>query len=155
MITQELSDADLLSLFRSGNRDAFEVLYNRYWKLLYQLGTRIVESDEIAKDIVQEIFVDIFERDTGRVENVRAYLLQAVKYRCFMHLRAGKISAKHIERLNTVVAANVIEEEMMADELQAALEERIASLPDKCREVFCLSRFEFESNKKIAERLNI
>jgi len=156
MIAQNIPDAQLLALFRSGDRHAFELLYNRYWNVLYELASRILEHHEAAKDVVQEVFIAIFEQQGAHeITNVRAYIFQAVKYRCFMHLRSGKISARHIQRMNTVIASNLVDEELNANELQAILDKGIATLPEKCREVFYLSRFEFQSNKKIAERLNI
>lgn len=57
--------------------------------------------------------------------------------------------------MNLVIAANTLEDEINAKELQSLLDESIATLPEKCREVFYLSRVESLSNKKIAERLNI
>jgi RNA polymerase sigma factor (sigma-70 family) len=57
--------------------------------------------------------------------------------------------------MNLIIASNALEEEMDAKELQFILDQRIATLPEKCREVFYLSRVESLSNKKIAEKLNI
>ena len=72
-----------------------------------------------------------------------------------MHLRSGRILEKHLNQMNLIIASNELEEEMEAKELQFVLDESIATLPERCREVFYLSRFESLSNKKIAERLKI
>jgi RNA polymerase sigma factor (sigma-70 family) len=57
--------------------------------------------------------------------------------------------------MNLIIAANIVDEEIEAKELQSIIDQRIATLPERCREVFYLSRFESLSNKKIAERLKI
>jgi RNA polymerase sigma-70 factor (family 1) len=151
-----LSERELIDQLRSGDRNAFSMIYERYWAALYKTALRILEDHDLAKDVVQEAFIALFEKaNVNTIRNLQAYLYQAVKYQCFMQLRSGKISERHLSQINTIIASNELEEELHAKELQLALDESIAALPDKCREVFYLSRFESLPNKKIAERLNI
>jgi RNA polymerase sigma-70 factor (family 1) len=150
------TDAELLDLLRAGDRHVFATIYDRYCSVLYRVAFRILNDHDLAKDVVQEAFIMLFEKANERViVNLKAYLFQTVKYRCFMHLRAGRISEKHLHEMNLIIASNALEEEMDAKELQLVLDKRIATLPEKCREVFYLSRVEALSNKKIAERLKI
>jgi RNA polymerase sigma-70 factor (ECF subfamily) len=150
------TDAELLQHFKSGNSHAFSTIYDRYCSVLYRTAFKILNDTDLAKDVVQEAFIMLFEKAGERtIINLQAYLFQTVKYQCFMHLRAGRISDKHLQQMNLVIAANTLEDEINAKELQSLLDESIATLPEKCREVFYLSRVESLSNKKIAERLNI
>lgn len=150
------SDNELLLIFKSGDARAFEVLFNRHWRSFFIVARRILEDEQRAEDAIQEAFVSLYENATKReINHVRSYLYQAVKYQCFMQLRAGKISAKHLMRLRIVYSANDVEEYMNASELEHILNHRIEALPDKCREIFYLSRYELLSNKKIAEQLKI
>jgi RNA polymerase sigma-70 factor (family 1) len=156
MNSLNLTDAELLDLLRTGDRRAFASIYDRFCSVLYRLAFRILNDDDLAKDVVQEAFIMLFEKANERVIlNLKAYLFQTVKYQCFMHLRAGRISEKHLHQMNLIIASNTLEEEMDAKELQSVLNKSIETLPDKCREVFYLSRVEALSNKKIAERLKI
>lgn len=156
MKTQNQPDAHLLISFSKGDRHAFEVLYTRYWESLFKTASRIMNDTEIARDVVQDVFVSLYERkEEIRILNVNAYLFQCVKLKCFMLLRSGKITEKHLGRINQVMMANVVDEEMSIKELEAALKKEIENLPDKCRQVFYLSRYELQSNQKIAETLNI
>jgi RNA polymerase sigma-70 factor (family 1) len=156
MCNSGLSDYDLLVIFRSGDIQGFNTLYHRHWAGLFHLARKILEDDDLAKDTVQEIFVSLYEKATDKeITQVKPYLLQSVKYQCFMHLRSEKISEKHLQRLKTVSSANYVEEYMDGEELQALINHKIGSLPEKCREVFYLSRYELLSNKMIAEQLNI
>jgi RNA polymerase sigma-70 factor (family 1) len=151
-----LSDSQLIDQLRSGDQNAFTAIYDRYCAVLYRTALRILQDHELAKDVVQEAFISLFEKaNENTIRNLQAYLYQVVKYQCFMQLRSGKISDKHLSQINTIIASNELEEQLHAKELQLVLDESIAALPEKCREVFYLSRFESLSNKKIAERLNI
>jgi RNA polymerase sigma-70 factor (family 1) len=150
------SDTDLLKLLADGEKTAFEVLYNRHWSVIYRLARKILEDNEVAKDVVQEAFISLYENALKKeIRDVQAYLFQAAKFQCFMQLRAGKISEKHLARITRIISSNCVEEDFEAEELQSNLNHQIAALPDKCREVFYLSRFESLPNKKIAEKLNI
>jgi RNA polymerase sigma-70 factor (ECF subfamily) len=151
-----LPDSQLIDQLRSGDQNAFTAIYDRHCSALYRTALRILQDHELAKDVVQEAFISLFEKSNeNTIRNLQAYLYQVVKYQCFMQLRSGKISDKHLSQINTIIASNELEEELHAKELQLVLDESIAALPEKCREVFYLSRFESLSNKKIAERLNI
>lgn len=149
-------DDKLLLIFQSGNIAGFNELFNRHWTVLFHLARKILEDDDLAKDTLQEIFVSFYEKARVKeISHVKSYLLQSVKYRCFMHLRSGQISEKHLKRLETVWSANYVQEYMDAAELERILHKGMEALPERCREVFYLSRYELLSNRKIAEQLNI
>ncbi|MBL0739996.1 RNA polymerase sigma-70 factor [Chryseolinea lacunae] len=155
-LNDQHADAELLKRVAQGDQKAFAVIFEKHWKTLYQSVYRAVENKEVAQDIVQDCFISLWEKSaTTTIDNVGGYLYQAVKYRYFMHLRSGYISRKHLDHLNTVAMVNSTEEAMAAQELQTVLDATLASLPEKCREIFYLSRFESLPNKKIAEQLHI
>lgn len=156
MHRNDVNDEKLTELFANGDKQAFELVYDRYWKELYFLAVRILEDEAKAEDLVQEVFVDLYEaRGKNEIRTLGAYLYQAAKYKCFMQLRAGKISEKHLARMSKVIASNSVEEAYNAHELEEIIDKGISALPEKCREVFYLSRFEELSNKAIATQLNI
>lgn len=150
------NEKDVLSRLRNHDKKAFDIIYEQYWLSLYRIAFKILNEEEASKDTVQEVFVSLWEKCTQtKIHNLEGYLSQAVKYQCFMILRSGVISKKHLEKLNKIMLRNSNEEDYDFKELQWALENSIESLPHRCREVFYLSRYESLSNKKIAERLNI
>lgn len=152
----ERSDGELLLIFKAGDIKGFNGLFDRYWCSLLAVARRILDDEDLAKDTIQEAFAGLYENAKEKeIGNVKAYLFQAVKYQCFMQLRSGKISQKHLARLQTLSSANTVEEYVNARELEKLLMHKIQSLPKKCREVFYLSRYELLSNKMIAEQLNI
>jgi RNA polymerase sigma-70 factor (family 1) len=152
----KISDLELFNYFINGSHDAFNELYERYWHVLYKIAYRILSDHEISRDIVQDVFVSFYQLAPHKnISNLRAYLLQATKYQCFMQLRAGKIAERHLQRLHSISDSNDAEERLAVAELQKIIDDEIAALPDRCREVFHLSRIEYLSNKKIAEQLHI
>lgn len=152
----EQSDSDLLQLVGRGDQKAFSIIFDRHWKRLYHAALQVVNDEAVAEDVVQDCFLSFWEKGAHKpIENIGAYLFQSVKYRCFMHLRSGTISKKHLDHINLVAQVETTEEAFDAQELQSVLDSSIASLPEKCRQIFYLSRFELLPNKKIAEQLNI
>jgi RNA polymerase sigma-70 factor (ECF subfamily) len=153
----ETDDRDLLRQVGSGDQKAFAVLFDRHWKRLYYAALHVIDDRDVAEDIVQDCFISLWEKGAHKaIDNVEAYLYQSVKYKCFMHLRSGAISKKHLDRITTLSAAhNSTEEAIDERELQEVLNHSMATLPEKCRQIFYLSRFESLPNKKIAEQLHI
>ena len=156
MNPSDRTDRELLDLLKTGDRHAFSVIYDRYCSSLYHTAIKILNDADLAKDVIQDAFIMLFEKADKRIIlNLQAYLFQTVKYRCFMHLRSGRISQKHLHLMNLIIESNELEEELDARELQSHLDESIASRPERCREVCYRSRYECLPNREIASRLNI
>lgn len=153
---QNVADVDLVALYSKGDEMAFEELFNRHWSTLYQAVFGVVKDKEVASDIVQEIFVKLWEkRNELQIRNMRQYLIGAARLKSFEYLRNGKIAQQHIERLQEVKEENTTEAWLNSKELQKTIERCVQQLPNKAKEVFKLSRFEHLSNREISSRLNI
>ena len=155
---QTSDDITLLRRIARGDQRAFAVLFDRHWKVLYTKAVNILEDPDAAQDVVQDCFISLWEKSTHQsIENVGGYLYQSVRYACFMHLRSGAISQKHLDHITqrATATSTSAEQELDARELQAVLDQSIDRLPEKCREIFYLSRFELLPNKQIAEQLQI
>jgi RNA polymerase sigma-70 factor (ECF subfamily) len=156
MNISQRSDLDLLGQLAEDDQAAFNEIYRRHYPLLYKVAFSILEDREVSKDVIQDSFLSLYEKGRGTVIlNLQRYLTQVVRYQCFMHLRSGRISQRHRQEMSTSITSNTLQEELDLKDLQYLLSQGIAALPDKCREVFYLSRFEALSNKKIAEHLQI
>ncbi len=150
------TDAELVARVRSGDERAFDSIYKTHWLRLYHVACRITENDAVAQDMIQDTFVSFWEKGCHKnIVSIEGYLYQAVKFRCFMHLRSGSISKKHLEHFNRIGASESFEQEYDAREVEEILQRTIDHLPERCREVFYLSRIQSLPNKKIAEKLQI
>ena len=152
---QNFSDQKLIEQVSKGNELAFDHFYNKYWDSLFISAYVILKDVEACKDIVQDVFLNVWERSNlNKIDNIEAYLHQSVKFKVFMALRKGKVSDKHLQTLQELIA-NTTEEQLDYEDLHETIESSIKSLPAKCQEVFRLSRIEHLSNNQIAERLSI
>jgi RNA polymerase sigma-70 factor (family 1) len=151
-----LDDGDLVALISHDNSAAFEEVYSRYWQILVKTAYNVTQDKEVCHDCVQEIFVSLWaKRDQLEIRDLDRYLFRAVRLKVFEHLRNGNISQKHLDRMSFIVSSNNTEELINSKELKKELDLSLARLPERCKEVFELSRFETLSNKEIARRLNI
>lgn len=151
------TDSELVSLLRARDKRSFDLIYKRSWLRLFRLAQRITEDSACAEDITQDAFVSLWERGCfQQIHSIDGYLYQTVKFRCFMHLRSGRISKKHLEHFARIIQEQVSPiEEYSLKEMEETLEACVATLPEKCREVYRLSRIENLPNKQIAEKLRI
>lgn len=146
-------------VLRIDSMDSFEHVYRENWDLLFNIAFKRLKSEEKTKEIIQELFVRLWEnRHKIEIrESAQAYLVTALKSRVLNHLRNEMIHAKHLEnlQLHTSPFAVSPEKEIEYKELEASIERHIFNLPKKCREVFLLSRQQQLSFKEISKKLNI
>jgi RNA polymerase sigma-70 factor (family 1) len=141
---------------QEGNEQAFNQLYNRLWEPLYLAAYKVLREEHTSQDVVQEIFIDLWrKKDTTAILNIDAYLFKAVKYRVLMLLRQGKYRELHQEVVDTIELTNNTEEHIFLQDLELAYQEITNSLPERCREIFYMSRHQNFSNHEIAEKLNL
>jgi RNA polymerase sigma-70 factor (family 1) len=153
---KNLPDTQLQDLMAQGNRHAFDVLFNRYWKRLFAYAYKIFNQADVCEDIVQEIFITLWNNaGTNTILNLEAYLLKAVKYRIANHIRSIRFEKEQLDVIENFGAPAATINDIEYKELQETLMERVQHFPPKCREVFMLSRFENFSNAEIAHKLNI
>ena len=153
------TDNELLRLLSRNNIEAFDNLYTRHWAEMYKSAFFILKEQDACKDIVQDIFVWLWEhRQVLEIHTLKSYLKAAVKFKVANYIRSQKIRKSFFEELaDYSPSAMVTNSEEMAEinELKAIIHLAIIELPDKCREIFRLSREEHLSNREIADRLGI
>ena len=158
MTLKELEQVTLFSL-KEGNVEAFNLCYDLYFKALCSFANLIVKQPEIAEEITQNIFMEIWmKREKLPVNSsFKAYILTAVRNDCLDHLKHKKTVEKYtdLQIKNKTYAYDDIFNQLIDKELQAHLDSAIQKLPEHCRKVFLLSRFHYHSYKEIAGELNI
>jgi RNA polymerase sigma-70 factor (ECF subfamily) len=95
------------------------------------------------------------KRANLQLTSLNAYLYTAVRYQVFNIIRSGKVRADLFNRLGELFSKNGGEEILSEKEINRLLEQGVAELPEKCRQIFIMSRREHLSTKEIAERLEI
>jgi len=156
---RELSDNDLYSLFGQGKDEAFNVLYQRYWKrLLYKAMLKLqVEAD--AEEVVQDTLLDIW-KSKGRLpirNSFATYISAILRYKIMGRLAAGKKQAfLPVDGLSVPETPDYSMQQWLdfAD-LQSEIETAINALPEKCQLVFRMSREDGLNDKQIAAHLHV
>jgi RNA polymerase sigma-70 factor (family 1) len=153
-ITMQLplpDDSQLID--RLGNNDvsAFEAIYGRYWKPLFDFAWAKTHDTDTAEEIVQDLFVTLWEkRNLLQIRSLRAYLFAAVRNRIIDHFKNNIFT-----ELDATDSAGEPDYPLFLDELEAAMQNAVGQLPEKTRRVFVLSRFEGNTIRQIALQLKM
>lgn len=137
----------------------FQEIFEQHWAMLYEVAYRKTESEADAKDIIQELFIHIWNLgvwEEGAVD-IKFYLLRALRNRLFNYFRDKGVQDKHVEsflRMNSAVSVDAIND-LTVVELQHLIEAEIDKLPIRMREIFMLSREDGLSTEEIAIKLDI
>ncbi len=154
---ENLTDQELLIALNQGKQDAFDQIYRRYWRLLYDAAYRRVRDQEQAKDVVQDVFVALWDqRQSLTIERLRPYLITAVRYQIFNLVARNKVSERYfrcLERAEPLTSD--ADEALRLDELVGQYELRVSEMPNKRREIYRLRFDEGLSTQHIADRLHI
>jgi RNA polymerase sigma-70 factor (family 1) len=153
---QSLNDQELIDFLKAGDHAAFTEIYNRHWKFLYSKAYNTLRNQGDCMDVCQSVFLWVWEnRITIHIKvNLRGYLYTAVKYKIANLIRQGKVT---VTLFDDVIKALPNDEtnELEIKELKCFIGQIINDLPEKCRQVFLLSRDEHLSHKQISDRLGI
>lgn len=152
----QLIDEALLEMLGLNYEWALKEIFSRYHLRLFRLAAGVLQDEDLAKDLVQDVFVDLWQRrQSANIRELAHYLTRAIKFQVLKQLRNGKLREHHLKMAQNVQFANQTEEALQFEELENSLQYAIDQLPPRCKEVFVLSRFENLSHKEIAARLHI
>ncbi len=135
----------------------FESLFRQWYGPLCRYAFRLLEDKLAAEDIVQEVFIKVWDkREILEIEAEKAYLFRAVYHAALNQIKADKTKQQVSELEGREIPAfGSPEDGLHLEETEKKLALGLEALPGGCREVFKLSRFEELSYKEIAEVLNI
>jgi RNA polymerase sigma factor (sigma-70 family) len=86
-----IQDIDLWNAATQGDREAFGQLFSRHYQLLFQYGNKITADRQLLEDAIQELFVELWQkRSSLKITSVKAYLLQALKFKLYKSFRDQK-----------------------------------------------------------------
>ena len=153
-----LSDELLTKLLRASDADAFREIYNRYWKKLYQTALAKTHTEQVAEELVQNIFVSVWEnRATAQIESLEHYLMRAMKYKVINYIQSILAKESHLKVIHDHAIKEEVnsETQLLLHELNLAIHTAIEKLPAKTKTIFKLSREENRTVKEIAQLMNL
>jgi RNA polymerase sigma-70 factor (ECF subfamily) len=152
---------------KDGSEKAFYILYTSLSHHLIRYVMQIVKEIFIAEDIVQDLFIKLWEsRETINITgSVKVYLYKMAHNQSINKLEYLAAAKNTVNRTvseeewqfvkDTYQVDDYIIEQIEKKETENRIRRVINTLPAKCREVFMLSRFEYMSNEEIAKKMNI
>jgi RNA polymerase sigma-70 factor (family 1) len=146
-----------LAALRKGDRSAFSVIYNQYWFLLYESAYKRLQDSDQAEDVVQDVLVALWDsRENLEVQNLRAYLLTAVRYQIFNLIAKDKVKDSYYRYiLDQENEYSSSDSELIYNELSEGVQLLLSKMPKKRKEIFELRFQQDLSTATIARKLNL
>ncbi|REA63648.1 hypothetical protein DSL64_04200 [Dyadobacter luteus] len=131
VLNDSVPDDILVQWMQAGSKPAFDLIYRRYWKALYHLAFNLFRDRIVCEDIVQDVFFQLWDKGGSlQIQTLRSYLFAATR---------------HGESDSDVLEKDLAHQASMA----------ISMLPEKCREIFVLSRKHAMPVAQIAQHLEL
>lgn len=162
----KIEDRDILEGINNGDKIFFDLVFKNYYTRLLTFARDYLKSKEAAQEIVQDFFLYIWENH-GKIQiktSLKAYLYKSIHNRCMNYFRDTNSYYHHtipIEKLKDQADLLFIEysdsffNESFTEHIEKELDETIESLPEQCRRIFQLNRYENLTYPEIAELLNV
>jgi RNA polymerase sigma-70 factor (ECF subfamily) len=152
------NDTAGFTLINADSSVVFENLFKANFKSLHAYAYSILKDDASAEEIVQQVFYKLWEKKDklGELQSVPAYLYRAVHNDCLNLIKHSKVKAAH--QAHTLRNSNELDnptDQATLKEMQLKIDNAINELPEQCRIIFQLSRFEDMKYREIADRLGI
>jgi RNA polymerase sigma-70 factor, ECF subfamily len=153
------SDGELMQEIKADNMFAFDVLYRKYSKKLYKFGFSILKSTEESENLIQEVFLNLWEnrRKVEKNSSIKSYVFTITYNSAISIIRKKARESEFVEYLKSLQEVNVepVNVELEYNELSDKINDIIKELPQRQKEVFLLNRMEGLKYNEIAERLGI
>lgn len=152
------TDKELIALIAAGSRDAFQTLFNRYWKSLYAFVFRLTRDEDHSKDILQDVFMHVWSNReklyTG--ESFLPYLHTVSKNSVMSSFRKDKVRIEGVDTLlRDMQTPAGSDDNLLLGEVRDAVDAELIRMPANMQQCFRLSRYEDKSIKDIAAELKL
>ncbi|MDP4240436.1 MAG: RNA polymerase sigma-70 factor [Bacteroidota bacterium] len=158
MKTNFVSETEWILALKEGNLLAFNELFDRYGKRLYYFSKGYLKSPESAEEIVQEVFLKIWDNriELSACKSIESYLFTITRNGILNTIRKSKSELAYLDYVKNNPGKNVLlEEELNFNELEKAYHEAVEHLSPRRKEIYQLSREHSFSNAEIAIKMNI
>ncbi len=157
-LQRPLTDEEILELLNRGEAQGIELIFRQYYAYICKAVYKIIPDANLVEDLAQEVFYELW-RKRGQLQvstSLKGYLRRSAVNRALNYIRDQRI--KFAEEEQAPVQKSTLPtapQRMNAAELQVKIDKAIDELPERCRIIFVLSRFEEMSYREIAEQLDI
>jgi len=157
-LRHQYTDEELINLLLQDSERAIELIFEQYYAYICKAVYKMLSDRSVTEDLAQEVFLELWRKrqQLNISTSLKAYLRRAAVNRSLNYIRDQRIKftdEAQAPPLESNVAGAL--QRLQAEELQERIDQAIDALPDRCRIVFVLSRFEDMSYNEIAAQLDI
>jgi RNA polymerase sigma-70 factor (ECF subfamily) len=155
----DLLEQQVLQTLKEGNESAFEMVFKTYYRPLCQYAYSFLNDRDEAEEVVQAAFINVWDkrRQVEIQTSLKAYLYRIVRNSCLNVIKHEKVKQQHVahEMVYGESTHEGVTQSVVASELEERISTAMKALPEQCRLVFQLSRFEELKYAEIADQLGI
>ncbi len=151
-------DLKLVTKLKSGEEAAYKQLFDLYYQPLVAFARRYVTDEDTARETVQEVIIRIFQRreDLNIESSLKSYLFKAVYNSCLNKIKERKTKMEHHQQIKHMKDNESFDRDVLIEaEKEARIYNEINQLPDRCKQIFMMNRFDGIKNGDIAKELDI
>jgi RNA polymerase sigma-70 factor (ECF subfamily) len=152
-------DNEIIRRIREGDKGQFELLFRSSYVSLVRYAKTLIKDHDTAEEIVQDLFVRLWQdKEKIKIESsLNGYLYRSVHNRCLHYIEHNRVVERHAEEMSyrQPDSPEIPSEILNYKELQAKVASILEKLPDRCGQIFCMSRFEGLKYNEIAEKLSV
>jgi RNA polymerase sigma-70 factor (family 1) len=160
-----MTDNELIIRLQKGDEAAFEIIFRQHFTGLCLFAEHFLKDTHAAEEIVEEYFCNLWEncQSMNITTSLRGYLYKSIYHRCLKYIRHQKVEQKYLSNQYLYFDKEILESpsgeypavNLITRELEDKISAVIDSLPQQCKKVFCMNRFENLTYIEIAEKLGI
>jgi RNA polymerase sigma-70 factor (ECF subfamily) len=154
-----IAEKDLIVRLKNGDQTAFELLFHFYYPGLVIYASQFTADRDEAEEIVQDFFVRFWQKHQQILlsDSLKNYLFASVRIGSLNYLKHKKIEDNYLKEIYDLSNEHLAYDTNLyvTSELQEKIKNSIELLPDKCREIFMMSRIRGMKNEEIATKLNL
>ena len=135
----------------------YEMIFHKYYNPLVVYANTIIKDIDETQDIVQQVFVSVWEKrnDIEFHTSVRAFLYKSVYNSCINFIKQQAIRNDYLKEAQLIDKNPVLNDEASQKELQIKIDYAIEQLPEQCKKIFRMSRYDEMRYQEIADKLNL
>ncbi len=155
----KINDADLTRRVKSGEKEAYQALFERYAPKIYHFALSYLKSTADSEELVQDVFLKVWEkRDIlDASQNIKAFIFKIAINTIYDFIRRKNIenAFQEFSKANYAADSNNTWDTVIFEEMQTTINSLVAQMPEQRKKIFKLSKNKGLSNDEIAQELNL
>lgn len=156
-----MDEQDIISKLQNSSHKAYEIIFKQHYAFLCAVAYEYVHDKYTSQSIVEDVMLTLWEKrkQISIKKSIKAYLMKAVRNQAIDFIRADQsfrsVDITDKQFRNCFIPDEDIFEQLVSQELEEQIQQIINGLPEECRKVFILSRYEDKSYQEISNQLGI